>query len=68
MLMKRLMEVASEDGYKGLSLSVDAENGQALKLYEKLGFEVLDSSSSSWTMRLYVNLTLRHGDGSRVWG
>lgn len=50
LLMKRLFETASRDGYKSLSLSVDPHNTQAVQLYKKLGFELCGSSGTSWTM------------------
>lgn len=50
LLMEKLFETASRDGYSSLSLSVDPKNTQALQLYKKLGFEHCGSSGSSWTM------------------
>lgn len=50
MLMKKLFETASRDGYTSLSLSVDPKNTQAVQLYKNLGFEQCGSSGTSWTM------------------
>ncbi|MEW5592027.1 GNAT family N-acetyltransferase [Peribacillus frigoritolerans] len=50
LLMEKLFETASRDGYTSLSLSVDPKNTQAVQLYKKLGFEQCDSSGTSWTM------------------
>ena len=50
LLMKKLIEVASEDGYPSLSLSVDPSNTQAIQLYEKLGFLKCGLSGTSFTM------------------
>ncbi|MCK0471040.1 GNAT family N-acetyltransferase [Halalkalibacter sp. APA_J-10(15)] len=49
-LMTRLFEEATNDGYAALSLSVDPQNYQALKLYQKLGFKRCGLSGTSWTM------------------
>ncbi|MFN7944225.1 MAG: N-acetyltransferase [Blastocatellia bacterium] len=48
-LLRRLIEAARER-WPGLSLSVSAEN-PAIRLYERLGFEVVSESGSSLTMR-----------------
>lgn len=50
LLMEKLIETASRDGYTSLSLSVDPKNIQAVKLYRKLGFDRCGSSGTSWTM------------------
>ncbi|WP_311315259.1 GNAT family N-acetyltransferase [Bacillus sp. ISL-101] len=50
LLMEKLFETASRDGYTSLSLSVDPKNTQAVQLYKKLGFEQCGSSGTSWTM------------------
>lgn len=50
LLMEKIIETASRDGYTSLSLSVDPKNNQAVQLYKKLGFEQCGSSGTSWTM------------------
>lgn len=49
-LMKNIIEQASEDGYKSLSLSVDPENTNAVRVYRKLGFIEYGISGTSMTM------------------
>jgi len=48
-LLRGLIERVRKD-YAALSLSVDPDN-RAMKLYERLGFEVVGASGSSVTMR-----------------
>ncbi|MDA7026285.1 GNAT family N-acetyltransferase [Bacillus sp. CLL-7-23] len=55
LLMERLFETASRDGYRSLSLSVDPNNTQAVQLYKKLGFEQCGSSGTSWTMIYHIS-------------
>ncbi|WP_100405572.1 GNAT family N-acetyltransferase [Bacillus solitudinis] len=50
LLMERLFETACKDGYTSLSLSVDPNNIQAVRLYKKLGFKLCGSSGTSLTM------------------
>ncbi|WML39700.1 GNAT family N-acetyltransferase [Neobacillus sp. OS1-2] len=50
LLMEKLIETASSDGFSSLSLSVDPKNSQAVQLYKKLGFEQCGHSGTSWTM------------------
>ncbi|MCJ8009187.1 GNAT family N-acetyltransferase [Lederbergia wuyishanensis] len=50
LLMKALIERAKDDGFKGLSLSVDPHNEQAVHVYKKLGFEECGLSGTSVTM------------------
>ncbi|WP_449536313.1 N-acetyltransferase family protein [Ferdinandcohnia sp. Marseille-Q9671] len=50
LLMKKLIETASNDGFSSISLSVDPNNTRAVQLYKKLGFEQCGQSGTSWTM------------------
>lgn len=50
-LLDALIELAKEQGYGGLSLSV-AEDSPAMHVFEKHGFEKVDRTDGSWTMRL----------------
>jgi GNAT superfamily N-acetyltransferase len=50
-LLDALIEVAREQGYTGLSLSV-ANESPAMHVFEKQGFERIEQSDGSWTMRL----------------
>lgn len=51
LLMERLIETASRDGYTSLSLSVDPNNTQAVQLYKKFGFGECGTSGTSSTMK-----------------
>jgi GNAT superfamily N-acetyltransferase len=53
-LLDALIDVAREQGYVGLSLSV-ANDSPAMHVFEKQGFEKVQQTDGSWTMRL--NLT-----------
>jgi GNAT superfamily N-acetyltransferase len=50
-LLDALVELAGEQGYRGLSLSV-ADDSPAMHVFEKQGFERTDQTDGSWTMRL----------------
>jgi len=50
-LLKELINVAREDGFEALSLSVDPSNF-ARKLYESEGFVRVGESGTSWTYKL----------------
>jgi GNAT superfamily N-acetyltransferase len=50
-LLKKLIDLADEDGYVALSLSVDPANF-ARKLYESEGFVKVGESGTSWTYKL----------------
>ena len=50
-LLDALIGLAREQGYGGLSLSV-AEDSPALHVFEKQGFEKVEQTDHSWTMRL----------------
>mgnify|MGYP001054454925 CR=1 FL=1 len=54
LLMEKLVETASKDGYPSLSLSVDPKNTQAVQFYKKIGFEQCGSSGTSWTMIYHI--------------
>ena len=65
MLMERILKEAQESG-GDVELSVHSKNKVALKLYEKFGFEVIDSTDHSVSMKLkHECLTRRlHGTPS----
>ncbi|MEL6672931.1 MAG: GNAT family N-acetyltransferase [Bacteroidota bacterium] len=50
-LMQKMMATAQEKGWSGLSLSADTRN-QAVRLYEKLGFQEVKTEGTSITMCL----------------
>jgi GNAT superfamily N-acetyltransferase len=50
-LLDHLVAVAREQGYVGLSLSV-ADDSPAMHVFEKQGFEKVQQTDGSWTMRL----------------
>ena len=50
-LLDALVEVAEEQGYGGLSLSV-ADDSPAMHMFETQGFEKVEQTDGSWTMRL----------------
>jgi ribosomal protein S18 acetylase RimI-like enzyme len=50
-LLDELVELAKEQGYGGLSLSV-ANDSPAMHVFEKHGFEKVAQTDGSWTMRL----------------
>ena len=49
-LMDSLLELAKEQGYGALSLSV-ADDSPAMHVFEKHGFEKTQQTDGSWTMR-----------------
>jgi GNAT superfamily N-acetyltransferase len=49
-LLEALIEVAKEQGYDALSLSVAAES-PAMHVFEKEGFSKTEQTDGSWTMR-----------------
>ena len=51
-LMNSIIEEARSNGYKALSLSVDAANTNAVNLYRKLGFIELRKEKNSISMLL----------------
>jgi GNAT superfamily N-acetyltransferase len=50
-LMDALVDVAREQGYDALSLSV-GEDSPAMHVFEKQGFQRVEQTDHSWTMRL----------------
>lgn len=50
-LLDSLIEVAREQGYGALSLTV-ANESPAMHVFEKQGFEKMEQTDGSWTMRL----------------
>jgi GNAT superfamily N-acetyltransferase len=53
-LLDALIGLAREQGYGGLSLSV-ANESPAMHVFEKQGFERLEQTDGSWTMRLNLS-------------
>jgi GNAT superfamily N-acetyltransferase len=53
-LLDALIELAKEQGYGSLSLSV-ADDSPAMHVFEKHGFEKVDRTDGSWTMRLNLS-------------
>jgi GNAT superfamily N-acetyltransferase len=53
-LLDALIEVAREQGYGGLSLTV-ADESPAMHVFEKQGFEKVEQTDGSWTMRLNLS-------------
>lgn len=49
-LMVGLIELARDEGYRALSLSVEIGNVRAERLYEDLGFLRIEKVGGSWTM------------------
>jgi GNAT superfamily N-acetyltransferase len=50
-LLDSLVELAKEQGYGALSLTV-ADKSAAMHVFEKNGFSKVDQTDGSWTMRL----------------
>ena len=53
-LLDALIDLAREQGYGGLSLSV-ADDSPAMHVFEKQGFEKVEQTDGSWTMRLSLS-------------
>jgi GNAT superfamily N-acetyltransferase len=53
-LLDALIELAKEQGHGGLSLSV-ADNSPAMHVFEKQGFDKVEQTDGSWTMRLALD-------------
>jgi GNAT superfamily N-acetyltransferase len=53
-LVDSLIELAKEQGYGGLSLSV-ADESPAMHVFAKNGFEKVEQTDGSWTMRLNLS-------------
>jgi GNAT superfamily N-acetyltransferase len=53
-LVDSLIELAKEQGYGGLSLSV-ADESPAMHVFSKQGFEKVEQTDGSWTMRLNLS-------------
>lgn len=49
-LMNRIIQLAMEEGYKSISLSVDPDNSDAVHIYNKIGFKEYGMSGTSITM------------------
>lgn len=50
LLMEKIIQQATCDGYKSISLSVDLENSHAIYIYRKVGFEEYEICGTSITM------------------
>jgi ribosomal protein S18 acetylase RimI-like enzyme len=50
-LLLALAEAGRAEGLRGISLSVEEDN-DALRLYERVGFERVELDGNAWTMRL----------------
>jgi GNAT superfamily N-acetyltransferase len=53
-LLHALIDVAREQGYGSLSLTV-ADDSPAMHVFEKQGFERVEQTDGSWTMRLNLS-------------
>jgi GNAT superfamily N-acetyltransferase len=53
-LLDALVELAKEQGRSSLSLSV-ASDSPAMHVFEKQGFETVEQTDGSWTMRLNLS-------------
>jgi GNAT superfamily N-acetyltransferase len=53
-LLDSLIALAREQGYGGLSLSV-ADESPAMHVFQKQGFEKVEQTDGSWTMRLNLS-------------
>jgi GNAT superfamily N-acetyltransferase len=53
-LLDALVDLAREQGYGSLSLSV-ADESPAMHVFEKQGFEKVEQTDGSWTMRLNLS-------------
>ena len=49
-LLRSLLDKARQAGYASLSLSVDSQNGGAIRLYERHGFQRTEDDGASVTM------------------
>ncbi len=50
LLMNKIIQLAMEEGYKSISLSVDPDNRDAVHIYNKMGFKECGVSGTSITM------------------
>ncbi|MGE7625104.1 N-acetyltransferase family protein [Viridibacillus sp. NPDC096237] len=50
LLMNKIIQLAMEEGYKSISLSVDPDNSDAVHIYNKIGFKEHGMSGTSITM------------------
>ena len=55
-LMKRMLELLRQKGYKKASLAVQKDN-YAVKMYEKVGFKIVDQNTEE-----YIMIWLMSGD------
>jgi GNAT superfamily N-acetyltransferase len=53
-LLGELVDIAREQGYPALSLSVAADS-PAMHVFEKQGFQRLEQQDGAWTMRLELS-------------
>jgi len=55
-MMKEILTLLKRKGYAKVSLSVEKKN-YAIKLYQRLGFQVFDTNEEDYVMVLYLNST-----------
>jgi ribosomal protein S18 acetylase RimI-like enzyme len=53
--LEALIKRAREEGYGGLSLSVEPDN-PSLPLYERFGFKKVGETAGGWTMKADLDL------------
>lgn len=49
-LMEAIFEVYKKAGVKQVSLSVEKDHPNALRLYKRIGFSILEDTDAGWTM------------------
>jgi len=54
LMMRKMIELLKNKGYKQASLSVD-KNNYAVKMYKKLGFEIIQKNKHDYLMLLKLN-------------
>lgn len=52
-LMKKMLDTLKEKGYKQASLAVQKDN-YAVKLYKKVGFEIIDENEEEYIMKCII--------------
>ena len=63
-LLDTLLARAREAGYPSISLSVDRNNGGAIELYERHGFERVGEDADSLTMLAHLEPTTPTNEGT----